>query len=139
MHELRLRQAEGLILRAVLCGCSESSTDRSDAVERDDFDAVEAWAGRGDEREAKGSAISDEEAFERAVADHAGVTYDDLDRPYGCTEDCSGHEAGVAWAQDNDIPDPLDCSGRSRSFVEGCETYAESVQLAAEGIVDDTY
>lgn len=73
------------------------------------------------------------------MGEQIGVTYDDLDRPSGCTEDCSGREAGVAWAQDNDIHDPLDCGGRSRSFVEGCEAYGESVQQAAEGITDDTY
>lgn len=137
--DLRLQQATGLVLLMLLCGCGESSSDRSAAAWRDDADPVEAWAARDDEREEDGSAISHEEALERAVAEHGGVTYDDLGRPYGCTEDCSGHEAGVAWAQDNDIHDPLDCGGRSRSFTEGCEAYAESVQREAEGIADDGY
>jgi hypothetical protein len=42
-----------------------------------------------------------------------------------CTDDCSGHEAGYQWAEENGIDDPDDCSGNSDSFVEGCETYAE--------------
>ena len=47
------------------------------------------------------------------------------DRGYPCTEDCSGHEAGYEWAADNGISNPYDCSGNSRSFVEGCMAFAE--------------
>lgn len=134
MPNLRMRQITGLALLTALCGCSESPSGHSDW--RDDADRIEAWAGRDNKQGSDSSAISDEEALERAVADHEGVAYDDLGRPYGCTEDCSGHEAGVAWAQDNDIRDPLDCGGRSRSFIEGCETYAESIQQAAGDLAD---
>lgn len=42
-----------------------------------------------------------------------------------CTEDCSGHEAGYEWAAENEIDDPDDCGGRSWSFIEGCQAYAE--------------
>jgi hypothetical protein len=41
-----------------------------------------------------------------------------------CTGDCSGHNAGYEWAADKGITDPDDCGGRSQSFVEGCEAYA---------------
>lgn len=44
---------------------------------------------------------------------------------YDCTEDCSGHEAGYQWAEDNEITSPDDCGGNSNSFIEGCESYAE--------------
>jgi hypothetical protein len=44
---------------------------------------------------------------------------------YGCTDDCSGHEAGYTWAEDHQITDPDDCSGNSQSFIEGCQEYAE--------------
>jgi hypothetical protein len=51
-----------------------------------------------------------------------------------CTNDCSGHDAGFEWAKENDILDPSDCGGNSRSFEEGCETYAEAMEeRAAEG------
>ncbi|WP_205478562.1 hypothetical protein [Sphingomonas arenae] len=43
---------------------------------------------------------------------------------YGCTEDCSGHEAGRAWAEEHDINDPDDCGGTSWSFEEGCRSAA---------------
>ncbi len=44
---------------------------------------------------------------------------------YDCTEDCSGHEAGYEWAEENDIQDTYDCEGNSDSFIEGCESYVE--------------
>lgn len=44
---------------------------------------------------------------------------------YGCSDDCSGHQAGYAWAERNDIAAPSRCGGNSRSFIEGCMDYAE--------------
>jgi hypothetical protein len=45
-----------------------------------------------------------------------------------CTDDCSGHEAGYEWAEENGITDPWDCGGNSNSFIEGCEAYANEHQ-----------
>lgn len=42
-----------------------------------------------------------------------------------CTIDCSGHEAGYEWAEEQGISDPDDCGGKSDSFIEGCVAYAE--------------
>lgn len=42
-----------------------------------------------------------------------------------CLGDCSGHQAGYDWAEDNDINDTGDCNGNSDSFSEGCESYVE--------------
>lgn len=47
---------------------------------------------------------------------------------HGCTEDCSGHQAGYAWAERHDISDPSQCGGNSTSFIQGCMDYAESRQ-----------
>lgn len=44
---------------------------------------------------------------------------------YGCTEDCSGHEAGYEWAEQQGVTDPDECGGYSWSFEEGCRQYAE--------------
>ncbi|OGD09447.1 hypothetical protein A2397_02030 [Candidatus Amesbacteria bacterium RIFOXYB1_FULL_44_23] len=41
-----------------------------------------------------------------------------------CTGDCSGHDAGYEWAEEKGITDPSDCGGKSESFIEGCEAYA---------------
>ncbi len=51
---------------------------------------------------------------------------------YSCTDDCSGHEAGVAWAADNDVTDESECGGDSESFREGCESFAADRQQAAD-------
>ena len=44
---------------------------------------------------------------------------------YECTEDCSGHEAGYNWAEENGIYDEYECDGNSNSFNEGCISYVE--------------
>lgn len=56
---------------------------------------------------------------------------------YSCTDDCSGHEAGYNWADENGIDDPDDCDGNSDSFIEGCQAYAEEQQTAVEETTDD--
>ena len=43
---------------------------------------------------------------------------------YACKTDCSGHEAGYAWAERKGITDPDDCGGKSQSFIEGCQAFA---------------
>jgi hypothetical protein len=56
---------------------------------------------------------------------------------YSCTEDCSGHEAGYKWAEENGIDDPDDCGGNSDSFIEGCQAYAEEQQESTDETTDD--
>lgn len=56
---------------------------------------------------------------------------------YGCTEDCSGHDAGYAWAEKRGITDPGDCGGNSQSFIEGCRDYAEQQQGEEEYVTED--
>ncbi len=56
----------------------------------------------------------------------AGETYEEFDQRrdaqdgsngsfagQGCTQDCGGHEAGYAWAEERDIADPDQCGGKS--------------------------
>jgi hypothetical protein len=58
---------------------------------------------------------------------------------YECTEDCSGHEAGYGWAEENSISDPDDCGGNSESFEEGCRAYAEEEgSISSRGIEGTT-
>lgn len=71
-------------------------------------------------------------AQENARANLEGTTYADVGAPYGCTEDCSGHEAGYDWALENEISDAIDCDGNSESFREGCEAYVEELEANAE-------
>lgn len=109
-------------LMAVCVGC--------DDVGSVDHDSTEPWAA-----EARTLEDRREAAVEEAASSLSGTTYADLGEPYGCTEDCSGHEAGVAWANENGITDPGDCGGRSQSFIEGCEAFAEQVQADADDLL----
>jgi hypothetical protein len=70
----------------------------------------------------------------RAKRDLEGSSYVSQRSTDRCTSDCSGHEAGYAWAEENEIVDPDDCGGKSVSFIEGCQAYAEEVQARAEEI-----
>ena len=40
-----------------------------------------------------------------------------------CVGDCSGHQAGYEWAQENSISSERDCDGNSDSFNEGCTNF----------------
>jgi outer membrane protease len=42
-----------------------------------------------------------------------------------CLGDCSGHQAGYDWAEQNDVDDESSCSTPSTSFNQGCESYVE--------------
>ncbi|MCY1421172.1 hypothetical protein D3C76_290800 [compost metagenome] len=44
---------------------------------------------------------------------------------YECTDDCSGHQAGYDWAEENDIDDEDSCDTPSQSFNEGCQSYVD--------------
>lgn len=49
---------------------------------------------------------------------------------YECTEDCSGHEAGYAWAEEQGVSDGEKCDAagdhsNSPSFAEGCHAYVD--------------
>lgn len=44
---------------------------------------------------------------------------------YQCKGDCSGHQAGYDWAEQNGIDDESSCSTPSASFNQGCESYVE--------------
>jgi hypothetical protein len=49
---------------------------------------------------------------------------------YDCNSDCSGHEAGYTWAEENEITDLAECEdSNSDSFIEGCEAYLEENDL----------
>jgi hypothetical protein len=83
------------------------------------------------------SAGAEDRADEAAESAVAGTTYADQGRSYGCTDDCSGHEAGYGWADANGITDPDECGGNSQSFEEGCRSYAEAYQEARSVALSD--
>jgi outer membrane protein assembly factor BamD (BamD/ComL family) len=42
-----------------------------------------------------------------------------------CMGDCSGHQAGYEWAEENGISSESDCDGNSDSFNEGCTNFVD--------------
>lgn len=69
----------------------------------------------------------------QAPAPYVPLTF----KGYECTVDCSGHEAGYQWAEEQGIDDPDDCDGNSGSFIEGCRAYAEEQQGVSRSDDDD--
>ncbi|RBH52726.1 hypothetical protein C3F00_031060 [Pseudomonas sp. MWU13-2860] len=48
-----------------------------------------------------------------------------------------GHDAGYAWAEENDIDDADYCNTPSPSFNEGCEEYVEEIAASQNDTGDD--
>ena len=65
---------------------------------------------------------------EKVVGDLSSQTFEDVGDNAACTDDCSGHNAGFEWAKDHDIDDESECRGNSASFIEGCQTYEQTVE-----------
>lgn len=91
----------------------ESGYDWASNNDIDNFDDCQDQFGTG----------YDEDECNRYVKDNytGHQTFGD----YECTEDCSGHEAGYEWAEENSVEDVDDCGGNSDSFIEGCYSYVE--------------
>ena len=122
-------------LLALSAGCDGGSASRFgepnyDYEVADDIDARDEAADEArQEIYSERGADSDGSGADMASIDPYDV--EDQGR-YVCTDDCSGHEAGFAWAQENDIEDAGDCGGYSMSFIEGCEAFAQERQAAAD-------
>lgn len=72
----------------------------------------------------------DERAARRAAERKlAGEGYD---YSYGCTDDCSGHEAGWQWRADNGFSTP----GNSQSFYEGGQAFDEALDRRVDKMRD---
>lgn len=82
------------------------------------------------------SDFDEDSARDAAVSDLSGRAFQDVGDTSRCTDDCSGHDAGWQWAQDNDVTDSSECSG-SGSFADGCEAYVEEIDSQVEDARDD--
>lgn len=76
--------------------------------------------------------------YDEYYEDVPDPTYEITSDNWECTGDCSGHEAGYAWAEENGISDPYDCDGNSNSFIEGCQAYANESNRDTEDYQNDT-
>lgn len=111
-------------------GAQEQSSEITPMAEA----SSQSFAAYGDETSGQGAsnAFDEDQARDDAREELEGTTYIDSGAPYGCTDDCSGHEAGFAWAQENEISDAADCGGDSASFREGCEAFTEALESKVE-------
>ena len=76
----------------------------------------------------------DEDAAREAAEEEVGSdSYAGVGAPYGCTDDCSGHEAGFNWRRDNGYS----ASGTSQSFDEGGRAFDEAVDDRVDEMRDN--
>ena len=90
--------------------------DGYDWAEENDIDNFEAC------QDQFGTGYEEDECNRYVKENHTGYS---SFNGYECTEDCSGHEAGYEYAEENGISDEYDCDGNSNSFNEGCISYVE--------------
>ncbi|MGW8185000.1 MAG: hypothetical protein ACWGHO_02720 [Candidatus Moraniibacteriota bacterium] len=89
----------------LLSGCSEQTSTQSQPLTKESISTYESTSI---------TEYDEPEAYEESTFNG-----------YECTDDCSGHEAGYKWAEEQGITDSSDCDGNSNSFIEGCESYAD--------------
>lgn len=116
------------VLIAVLSGGEEKPSETKEAADAVSYVAAPAAsvepAAIVEQPTVKGGETYPEYDARRDALGGSAGSYGD----YGCTQDCSGHDAGYQWAEDNEITDPDDCGGKSWSFEEGCRSFAEERQ-----------
>lgn len=121
-----LRYLGPLTCMIMIGGCASSAED---GYEGDGSTDVVSSSDGGEEAEAEYSGegkradFDDDAARDMAEEEIAGESYQSIGTPYGCTQDCSGHEAGFAWRRDNGYA----TQGKSNSFIEGGEAFDEAV------------
>ena len=81
--------------------------------------------GKLDEREP----FDEDGARDIAEDEVAGESYADIGAPYGCTDDCSGHEAGFRYRAENGYAGH---SPDSPSFNEGGQAFEDAVEERVE-------
>lgn len=117
----RLATAAAIV---ALLGCSNHYEAETE-VTPEDLQAVEAPQPSYSPSSSHYETISSEAAGASEASAYEASPASASFMGYPCTVDCSGHEAGYQWAEDNGVGDPSDCGGNSSSFIEGCEAYAE--------------
>ena len=114
------------------CGSGESdySQDSSYQLTGNYSDEEEQSTGAfKDEREPFDEDAAREEAEQQVSSD----SYTSIGSPYGCSTDCSGHEAGFEWRRDNGYV----TGGNSRSFEEGAQAFEDEVDNKVEEMEDN--
>lgn len=110
---------------ALIAGCSDSD----DSASPSGYAPPSETSAYADQSEPSAEPeVYDEEAKESvATAWEDGPHLEWEAHGYPCTQDCSGHEAGYEWAEENDITYPDDCGGSSQSFIEDAEPIQRNI------------
>lgn len=123
----------GVVLAVALHGCSSESAGDDEYIADDlGISAAEANDDSLDEYGTAENAISDYQTPDREPFDEGAAraaAEDELassgyDLRYGCTEDCSGHDAGWEWRAGHGYSTP----GYSNSFDEGGRAFDEALE-----------
>ena len=91
------------------------------------------YSSAGDEGEAEREPFDEDAAKQSAEDDLASETYTVNGSPYGCTIDCSGHEAGWQWRAQHGYS----TQGNSQSFAEGGQAFDDAVDERVEEMKSD--
>lgn len=132
-----------LIAAAAIYSCSHNAT-RSDERETvaselgvSEDEADELLEGYDSAEDAIADYLVEErEPFdEDAARDEAEreLASSGYDYRYGCTDDCSGHEAGWQWRSDQGYS----TSGKSQSFEEGGRAFDEALEERVDEMRDE--
>jgi hypothetical protein len=115
-----MRDSIALAALLLLAACGQPSEEAdADAMVDDGEEVADSDLGDPDEVVAGETYSEFDERRDRLEGERGSYA------GYGCTVDCSGHEAGYRWAAEKGITDPDSCGGKSWSFIEGCRAYAE--------------
>lgn len=113
-----MRTNKIIFLLLIFVGCSNQTEEAAEYAAEPEQHAEQTGLLEQEDEEEAAEGV-DEEVL--AVTQQTFMGYD-------CTIDCSGHEAGYQWAEQNSIDDPDNCDGNSNSFNEGCQSYVEEQQ-----------
>ncbi|MES3027743.1 MAG: hypothetical protein V4820_07825 [Pseudomonadota bacterium] len=86
------------------------------------------------DREIEREPFDDDAARERAEDEVGADTYVGIGMPNGCSDDCSGHEAGFRYRADHGY---TGFNADSPSFNEGGQAFEEAVEDRVEAMRDD--
>jgi hypothetical protein len=130
-----------IIALAVLYSCSQGSSEDEQYVADELGVSTEEASSLLDEYGDPDDAIDDyrdasREAFDEDAARSAAedeLASEGYDYSYGCTDDCSGHEAGWQWRAEHGYSTP----GYSNSFDEGGRAFDEAVEERVDEMRSD--
>ena len=123
------------------CSPAKSSTSLSEDETEEGAGEVAAAGYHSSDDEAGESGddsngMTEREPFDEDAAREAAeeqLASESYDGSYGCTQDCSGHEAGWRWRAENGYA----TAGNSNSFSEGGQAYDDALESRVDDMRSD--